>query len=82
MEEFEGEDIDAEMESNEVDNPDDDTDENAPIIGPCVSDMWINGWDSIDKMNIKETRELQRERLDRKKKVQAVILQRVQQIRK
>ena len=43
--------------------------------------MWINGWDSIDKMNIKETRELQRERLDRKKKVQAVILQRVQQMK-
>ena len=66
-----------ELEENET-QP---TAQNQVINGPCVSDMWVKGWAALEKMNLKSSRSKQRERLDRKRKVQKVILHHVQQLK-
>ena len=55
--------------------------QNGVISGHCVSDMWLKGWTSVEKMNVGTTRMKQRERLNRKKKVQRVILRRVEELK-
>ena len=44
--------------------------------------MWKLGSDALDKMNAKTPRQKQRDRLERKKRVQKVILQHVEDLKK
>ena len=41
-----------EVEDNETDSPA----QNPVITGHCVSDIWVHGWESLDRMNVKSSR--------------------------
>ena len=55
--------------------------EDSALIGYCVEDMWLTGAAALEKMNVKTSRQKQRDRLKRKKSVQKVILEQVERMK-
>ena len=73
--------LDVSSKLTEEDIDDMDADESEALKGYCVSDMWLQGITALEKMNVKATRQKQRDRLKRKKKVQKVVLQHVENLK-
>ena len=84
--EFEMEDPEAAMNSFQVDDEiaettGEDKEGEVGLDKNCFSDIWYKGWEAILKMNAKKIKMREKKRLEKKKKSQRTILEKVKQMK-
>ena len=83
---LENEDAEAAMESLQingtVDECNDVEDEDDEIFSKnCLKDVWYQGWDLLDKMKIKATKEREARRTKQKRLIQKTVLNKVREMK-